>query len=121
MLMPNGKNMVELISAAINPDVSMYGYLDMADQEWIGAAGIFKFINSTTFPPGLVLSLFFNPDAEGKYQILVSIMGASLNTDGTVKTPGGMTLFANVKSMISRNMEPGKDYHYKPAKSLLIH
>jgi len=116
--MPNGKPMIELSSGAINNDnVALYGYLDVADQEWAGAAGIFKFINSTNFPPGLVITQFYNPDENGKYQIIVSIMGAALNNDGTMKTPGGMSIFANVKNMISRGgLEPGKDYHYKPIK-----
>jgi len=112
----NGKKMVEFASADTYTKVSLYGQLDIQNQEWMGATGIFPAAIDSNFPAGLLLTQWYKLDETGQPQIIVFLMGPKLNTDGSVGTPGHMSLFANAKELLASGQEPGVAVSYKKAK-----
>lgn len=83
----------------VHPRFDLTGYIDLVAASWFGAAATFDFITDQVFPAGTAVSGVFAVDAQGRPALFADLFGPALNTDGTVKRPGGMALFANVKRL----------------------
>ncbi|HAR44366.1 MAG TPA: hypothetical protein DCS07_17345 [Bdellovibrionales bacterium] len=122
--LPNGLPMglgyplVEIRAAQpISDSFDLYAYVDVMHAKWLGAAAMFKFMNDSSFPAGMAISMGFNPDAEGKPGILTSIYGPVLDNSGALIRNGGMIVLANVRQMMSKDeYTPGREYQFRPKK-----
>lgn len=83
----------------ISKQFDLSGYIDVANQTWFGGAVSFNFFNDTNFPPGMAISGAFAQNSAGAPGILAYVYGATVNTDGTMRTPGGIAVLANVKQL----------------------
>lgn len=92
----------------VSKQVDLFGYIDVLHASWIGTAAIFSFINDKYIPNGLSISQVFLRNAQGLPGIIASVFGPALNSDGTLKTNGGIALFANVRQLVDNHvMGPG--------------
>ena len=99
---------VEIQAASpISSTFDLSGYVDVANQAWFGAAATFSFITDKSFPPGMAITGAFAQNAAGNPGILAYVFGASLNTNGTLKRPGGIAVLANVKQLAGISAEHG--------------
>jgi len=116
MPLGSGKKMVEIDGGTGDNRQTFYGYADMKDQVWLGAAAIFGSTLDDNFPAGLMLTQYYKLDEGGQPQIVVFINGPKLNTDNSIQTVGQVSIFANVRDLMASGLEPGKEYTYKKAK-----
>lgn len=86
---------------AVSPKYDLYAYVDVLHANWLGAAAIFTFMDNRYFPPYLSVTQIFMRDAAGNPGVVGSVFGPSLNLDGSLKKPGGIVLFANVRQLLS--------------------
>jgi len=91
----------------INPNFDAYAYIDVLHKSWLGAAGIFSFINDRFFPSGLAFTQVFMRDDQGRPGVLASVFGPELHPDGTLKRAGGIAVLANVKQLLQRQKAMG--------------
>lgn len=87
--------------SAVSPKFDLFAYVDVLHANWLGGAAIFTFMNDRYFPPYLSVTQIFMRDAAGNPGIVGSVFGPSLNLDGSLKRPGGIVMFANVRQLIS--------------------
>jgi hypothetical protein len=87
----------------ISSKFDIYGYVDVLHTAWLGAAGIFTFINDQYFPNDLSISQVFLRDTQGKPGVMASVFGPSANADGSVKRAGGIAVFANVRQLLDHH------------------
>jgi hypothetical protein len=90
----------------ISTDFNLYAYLDVKNQDWLGMAAMFTFINDKNFPKGLSITQSLKTDSTGAAEIVAQAFGPTLNPDGTMKQPGGIAVFANVKELIADGLNP---------------
>jgi hypothetical protein len=96
---------------ALNPNFDIYVYVDAADggRQWVGLAMTLKFINNKYFPAGLALSQGFVKDKNGNNQVIAAVFGPGVDSSGHMTSPGGIALFANLKTLIAGGARSGKE------------
>lgn len=114
--------LVEIQGATpISSSFNLAGYVDIEQQAWFGAAATFSFINSTDFPPGMAITGAFAQNSAGNPGILAYVYGAALNSDGTLKQPGGIAVLGNIKQLAGLSaMHGGGIVDLKPDKVVQI-
>ncbi|MBI2605530.1 MAG: hypothetical protein HYW49_05550 [Deltaproteobacteria bacterium] len=99
----------------------LYAYVDVLHANWLGAAAIFTFMDYKYFPPYLRVTQIFLRDSAGKPGVVGSVFGPSLNLDGSMKTPGGLVLFANIRQLISGHaLAGGKETTLRPEPGVIV-
>jgi len=116
MPMTNSRPMVELPDSSAGPNVSLYGYVDTKEGKWLGTTAVLGTTLDDNFPAGLVLTQYYKLDAQGSPRIIVYLMGSKLNNDGSIHTPGHLSVFADAESLLAMGMETDKEYSYKVSK-----
>lgn len=108
-------------SQAASPKYDLYAYVDVLHANWLGAAAIFTFMDNRYFPPYLSVTQIFMRDAAGNPGVVGSVFGPSLNLDGSLKKPGGIVLFANVRQLISGHvLADAKGITLQPEPGVII-
>ena len=103
----------------ISPDFDLFGYLDIAHQAWLGVAGMFTIGNNSDFPAGLTITQVFLRDKTGHPTLFASVLGPNYNPDGTVKRQAGISLFANVKALVTQ-ANAGSTIVLKPERKVIV-
>ncbi len=87
----------------ISDKFDMFGYVDVLHQSWLGAAGIFSFLQDKYFPEGLAISQVFTRDDGGMPAVLGSVFGPVKKPDGSLARAGGVALLANVRFLVEKS------------------
>lgn len=84
----------------LNSNFDVYAYVDILGKEWVGMVMTLKFIDNRYFPPGLSVSKGFLKDKAGHPRGVGAVFGPKVGRRNEVLVPGGIAVFANLKSLI---------------------
>lgn len=106
----------------IHHQFDLFGYVDVLRASWLGAAGIFSFMDDRYFPRGLTISQVFLRDDGGNAGVIAHVFGPELRPDGTLSRRGGLAVFANVRQLIDQLgvYQPGRTIELKGENQVTV-
>jgi hypothetical protein len=120
---PNGNPLgidgplVQIKSATpINDKVDVYGYVDVLEKSWLGLSVIFLSADLDKVPNDLSFTTQFLRNDAGAPGVIASIYGRSVSEDGAVTKPGGLTVLANVRQLMTELQSGKETIELYPAK-----
>jgi len=105
----------------VSKNFDIFGYVDVLHGNWIGGAAILNFLDQKSFPAGLAINQVFLRDAKGNPEITGNVFGPTLNADGSLHVPGGISVFANIRSLVEHHaLKAGQTTSFYPEKGLIL-
>lgn len=89
------------LAEGVHPSFDAHLYVDVIGKEWIGVALTVKVLGSKYIPSNLAVTQGFLKGRDDKsYRAYAAIFGPKVDGEGNMIVPGGIAIFANVRSLI---------------------
>lgn len=86
----------------VSSKFDVFAYVDVLHGRWLGAGVVLNFIDQKNFPDQFSIVQGFSRNETGSPQVIAMLYGPTLNSDQSLKTPGGVVVLADVKGLLRK-------------------